>query len=141
MKPKYYLLGRPVTESRTWHPVIIPGELLPGDLICLLQGARVPIFLRPVTPKARVDSEINGYFNGKEQIQMPIEHFQLIGECFVEGAMFSHGPRNCQRGLYGEKKIFTHYTLVRVVGYYYQHVQKHFTSKPTKPQTSYISHL
>ncbi|KAG8161024.1 hypothetical protein KVR01_009288 [Diaporthe batatas] len=69
------MVGHCVVWTDNGRYALCPGGTMPGDRLCLLQGANVPILLRP---------------SG--------ENWTLVGECYTEGAMYGElwDPERCE---------------------------------------------
>ncbi|KAK1826107.1 hypothetical protein QBC39DRAFT_386949 [Podospora conica] len=70
------MLGRRLMWSRDGYFGAVPAEAKKGDAIMLIQGCPVPLVVREVAGDVLGEGEESG------------QKWQLIGDCFVHGAMY-----------------------------------------------------
>lgn len=73
-------------------PALVPKSTQPGDVVAILMRHAIPLILRPIevekpSLEENIRSQIvkDGYHCLKRK---KIEHFRVVGECFVEGLMY-----------------------------------------------------
>jgi hypothetical protein len=73
-------------------PALVPDSTQPGDVVAMLMRRSIPLILRPIevqdlSIEEDIESQIrhSGHFSTK---QKSIQHFNVVGECFVEGLMY-----------------------------------------------------
>lgn len=77
---------------------LVPLETRPGDVIGILLHHLTPLVLRPVkVVDSTIDHKVRQAFKEAKNESIPrisldkVQHYEIVGECFVEGMMFG-GP-------------------------------------------------
>ncbi|KAF7933949.1 uncharacterized protein EAE98_003658 [Botrytis deweyae] len=71
--------------TKTGHMGTGPLLVKRGDIVAIFDGLRTPIVLRPVLPDQ--PSRPPMYSPNKEQVFVPDEQWELLGECYLHGFM------------------------------------------------------
>jgi hypothetical protein len=90
-------------------PALVPESTEPGDIVAILMRHAIPLILRPIEVEdSSLDVEIRsqigkrGYHYLKRK---KIEHFTVIGECFVEGLMYGDAYKRYKAHLSRQPRV------------------------------------
>jgi len=77
---------------------LVPESARDGDIICILGGdTTIPYVLLPRTfdvgKSLAIDEEIRSEIEGSAELKLKIEHYDFVGECFIDGWMFEDEER------------------------------------------------
>jgi hypothetical protein len=90
-------------------PALVPDSTQPGDIVAILMRHAIPLILRPIqvenlSLEANLRAQIikNGYHDLKKR---KIEHFRVIGECFIEGLMYGEAYKRYKADLSRQPRV------------------------------------
>jgi hypothetical protein len=94
-------------EDRT--PALVPESTEPGDTVAILMRHAIPLVLRPIEVEdSSFDVEIRSQIGKKGYHYLKrkkIEHFTVIGECFVEGLMYGDAYKRYKADLSRQPRV------------------------------------
>jgi hypothetical protein len=87
----------------------VPKSTQPGDVVAILMRHAIPLILRPIevekpSLEENIRSQIvkDGYHYLKRK---KIEHFRVVGECFVEGLMYGETYKRYKADLSRQPRV------------------------------------
>ncbi|TGO33777.1 hypothetical protein BHYA_0227g00030 [Botrytis hyacinthi] len=85
MPRESYRRGGNFIITETGHLGIGPILVKRGDIVAIFDGLRMPIVLRPALPDQSSRPPV--YSPNKEQVFLPDEQWELVGNCYLHGFM------------------------------------------------------
>lgn len=91
-------------------PAVVPESTKPGDVVVIFFRHAIPVILRPIKMQNEsLDHDIAVEVEksrGHALKAKNFEHYQVVGECFVEGLMYGEAYKRYKRTLSGPPSIF-----------------------------------
>jgi hypothetical protein len=90
-------------------PALVPESTEPDDIVAILMRHAIPLILRPIEVEyLGLDVEIRSQIGKKGYHYLKrkkIEHFTVIGECFVEGLMYGEAYKRYKADLSRQPRV------------------------------------
>ena len=108
-EPKVMFAYRKFATLEDGTPALVPDSTQAGYIVAILMRHAIPLILRPIkVDEPSIDENIraqivkNGYHYLKRK---SIEHFRVVGECFVEGLMYGEAYKRYKADLSRQPRI------------------------------------
>jgi hypothetical protein len=90
-------------------PILVPKSTEAGDIVAILMRHAIPLILRPIeveNPNVEEDIKSQIVKEGYHYLKRKnIEHFRVIGECFVEGLMYGEAYKGYKADLSRQPRV------------------------------------
>ncbi|KAE9370585.1 HET-domain-containing protein [Stipitochalara longipes BDJ] len=100
---------RKLATLKDGTPALVPDSTQPGDIVAILMRHAIPLILRPIEieePKLEENIRAQIIKNGYNYLKRKkIEHFRVIGECFVEGLMHGEAYKKYKADLSKQPRV------------------------------------
>jgi hypothetical protein len=90
-------------------PALVPDSTRPGDVVAILMRHAIPMILRPSeveNPSLEENIRSQAFKGGYSYLKpKKIEHFRVVGECFVEGLMYGEAYKRYKADLSRQPRV------------------------------------
>jgi len=92
----HFLAGRKLASLKDGTAVLVPDSAKLGDRVCFLSAdVALPFILRPRrttrSQATAIEPRIRAMFDTDDETEVRLKHFDLVGECVVEGGICKLG--------------------------------------------------